>query len=271
MLFPYQTRFTKVEGLKTAYVEAGSGFPMILLHGLGGSKYSWRACLPILSKHFRVIALDIKGFGESEHRVRNYALESQTVFLEKFMLALGIKKAHLVGNSMGGASALAIGYYHPDWVDKTVLIDPAIYGMRLPLWFWIFSIPLLRHLLPIFNSELPIRKNFEMALHDRSVFTEENIKEYSKPYHSFWARYTFMQICSEFSIHPGLIEILPYARQEILIIWGREDRMIPLSFGERLVQDLPNAELEVIAECGHIPQEEKPEETCRLIIDFVNR
>jgi pimeloyl-ACP methyl ester carboxylesterase len=267
--FNYPTQFTTVNGLKTAYIEAGEGFPLILLHGLGASKYTWRYVFEELSNYFRVIAPDIKGFGESEHKLKDYSLESQGIFLEQFMQDMGIKKAHLVGTSMSGGPVLSEAYYHPENVEKIVVLCPAVYGMELPFWFRIFSIPVLRHIIPYFNHSLPVRKNLENCLYNKDLLTDRILKKYSEPYLSYWARYTFMRICSEYSEHPGLMEIFPFIHKPVLIVWGEKDEIIPMSYGEKLRSDLSDAKLEIIPKCGHLIQEEKPQKLLKVLLDYL--
>ncbi|MDO8644753.1 MAG: alpha/beta hydrolase [bacterium] len=263
------TRYVIADGLKTAYVEAGKGFPLILVHGLGSSKFTWRHCLEPLSKHFRVIAVDMKGCGESEKKFRDFSLESHVHFLEKFTEALGIKKAHWAGNSLGGGLVVAVAGLFPERVEKLILLAPAVYGMRLPSLFWLFTVPVVKLLLPLMNGPFLTRVNFLRAVHHKERVTDAIIREYHAPFNSFWARHSFMRLCDNLSRHPGLGDHVQTLKKETLILWGDEDEVIPITYGERLAKELPRGTLRLISDCGHAPQEDQPEETCRLVLEFL--
>jgi 2-hydroxy-6-oxo-6-(2'-aminophenyl)hexa-2,4-dienoate hydrolase len=128
---PYEKRFVDVNGVKTCYIEDGAGPPLILVHGGGAGANSygnWFACMPIFAKNFRTIAVDMVGFGDTDKpdaATFEYSQKNRWEHIAGFMKALGIAKASLVGNSMGGATVMGVANEYPDLVDKLVLMGSA--------------------------------------------------------------------------------------------------------------------------------------------------
>src|SRR5207245_2141817 len=241
-------------GALTNFHEAGHGTPVILIHGSGpgvSAWANWSRTIPSLAEHFHVFAYDQLGFGYTELPSENrYGLEQWTEHLLDFMRAVGVSRAHLVGNSMGAAVALAAAVTHPEVVDRLVLMGPM--GVRFSLkkgegldavWGYTPSFENMRRLIDIFA-------------YDPGKFPTDQLAE---------LRY-------EASIRPGAQEafssMFPQPRQEqvdalaayedrlsditnpTLIIHGREDRVIPLQTSLKLLQVLDNAQLHVFGHCG---------------------
>lgn len=256
--------------VQTNYHEFGSGAPVILIHGSGpgvSAWSNWRQALPYLGEQMRALAYDQIGFGYSELPARHvYDLERWANHLFGFMDALGIEQAHLIGNSMGAGVALAAAVTHPERVRRLVLMGPM--GVRFPLtegldavWGYTPSVANMKHLIDIFA-------------YDRKLVTDALAEQ----------RYRA-------SIRPGVQEafssMFPAPRQQgvdgmaayegrlaeiqapTLIVHGREDRVIPLSTSEKLLQVLPNAQLHVFGHCGHWTQLEHAATFNRLARDFL--
>jgi 2-hydroxymuconate-semialdehyde hydrolase len=258
-------------GVMTNYHEAGSGTPVILIHGSGpgvSAWANWRLAIPHLSERLHVFAYDQVGFGYSELPAQqSYGLGRWTEHLLSFMQAVGIKRAHLLGNSMGAAVALAAAVTDPEVVDRLVLMSPM--GVRFPItegldsvWGYIPSISNMKRLLAIFTYD-----------HDR--FVTDGLAE---------LRY-------KASLRPGMQEsfssMFPQPRQRgvdalaayedrlrelrapTLIVHGREDQVIPLISSQKLLQVLDIAQLHVFGHCGHWTQIERPKAFNRLVRDFL--
>jgi 2-hydroxymuconate-semialdehyde hydrolase len=261
----------RANGVITNYHEAGSGTPVILLHGSGpgvSAWANWRLAMPFLAERLHVFAYDQLGFGYSElptHHV--YGLERWVEHLLGFMQAVDIKRAHLVGNSMGAAVALAAAVTHPEIVDRLVLMGPM--GVTFPItegldavWGYTPGIATMKRLLAIFTYD-----------HERFVTDE------------------LAELRYRASIRPGMQEsfssMFPQPRQHgvaalaayedrlkelhtpTLIIHGREDQVIPLLSSQKLLQTLDNAQLHVFGHCGHWTQIEHPAAFNRLVRDFL--
>jgi 2-hydroxymuconate-semialdehyde hydrolase len=258
-------------GVMTNYHEAGSGIPVILIHGSGpgvSAWANWRLAIPFLSERLHVFAYDQVGFGYSDLPAQHsYGLARWTEHLLSFMQAVGINRAHLVGNSMGAAVALAAAVANPEVVDRLVLMGPM--GVRFPItegldavWGYTPSISNMKQLLAIFT-------------YDHGRFVTDELAE---------LRYRA-------SIRPGMQEafssMFPQPRQRgvdalaayedrlhelsapALIVHGREDQVIPLISSQKLLQVLDNAQLHIFGHCGHWTQIEHPKAFNRLVRDFL--
>jgi 2-hydroxymuconate-semialdehyde hydrolase len=258
-------------GVMTNYHEAGRGTPVILIHGSGpgvSAWANWRFAIPHLSERFHVIAYDQVRFGYSELPAQHvYGLERWTEHLLSFMQAVGIKRAHLVGNSMGAAVALAAAITHPDLVDRLVLMGPM--GVRFPItegldavWGYTPSISNMKRLLAVFTYD-----------HDRFVTDELAELRYRAS-----TRPGMQESFSSMFPQPrqrGVDDLAAYEdhlralRAPALIVHGREDQVIPLLSSQKLLRVLDNAQLHVFGHCGHWTQIEHPQAFNRLVRDFL--
>lgn len=258
-------------GIQTNCHDLGRGQPVFLVHGSGPgvSAYAnWRLTMPALSKHFRVIAPDMVGFGFTERpENHDYSMDNWVKHIVGVMDALEIEKAHIVGNSFGGALAIATALRHPERIDRMVLMGAAGTQFELTagldaVWGYTPSIKNMRDLLDIFA-------------YDRSLVSDELAR----------LRY-------EASIQPGFQEsfssMFPAPRQrwvdalassdadikgmsnETLIIHGREDRVVPLSSSLHLAELIDRAQLHVFGRCGHWTQIEQTDRFNRLVVEFLN-
>jgi len=253
----------------TNYHDLGSGEPIVFLHGSGpgvSAWANWNRIFPLLKDDFRLLALDMFGFGFTE-RLENPVF-NMNVWVQQvidFFDALGIDKANLVGNSFGGALALSMAVKYPKRVNRLVLMGsmgisfPITYGLD-KVWGYTPSVANMEELLELFT-------------YDHSFATKELIK----------TRY-------ESSMQPGFQEcfsaMFPPPRQnsvenmagnqayirniphQTLIIHGREDRVIPLENSLRLLQMIDNAQLHVFGHCGHWTQIEHTQEFATLVGNF---
>jgi 2-hydroxymuconate-semialdehyde hydrolase len=258
-------------GVMTNYHEAGRGTPVILIHGSGpgvSAWANWRFAIPHLSERLHVFAYDQLGFGYSELPAQHvYGLERWTEHLLSFMQAVGIRRAHLVGNSMGAAVALAAAVTHPQVVDRLVLMGPM--GVRFPItegldavWGYTPSISNMKRLLEVFTYD-----------HDRFVTDELAELRYRAS-----TRPGMQEAFSSMFPQPrqrGVDALAAYEdhlrdlRAPALIVHGREDQVIPLLSSQKLLRVLDNAQLHVFGHCGHWTQIEHPAAFNRLVRDFL--
>lgn len=267
------------QGIKINYYEAGQGQPLILLHGFGANAYTWRLLGPNLAEENKVFTIDLKGHGFSDKpQDGKYAVSDQADMLAAFIKDRHLQGVVLVGNSMGGAIAL-MTYFKmreetPAAVKGLVLIDSAGYPQKMP-----FFISMARHpwlsalgsklLSPRFVTHMVLYKCY----YNRDKITEEMIDTYayygSLPGASEAVRQTAVQIVP--ANMEAMIAQYKTVRVPTLIIWGKEDQVVPLEVGRNFQRDIPDAELVILPRCGHIPQEEEPLETRRLIQDFLKK
>ena len=259
-------------GLKTNYLEAGSGPPLILVHGSGAgvtAYANWRLTIPVLAKKFRVIAPDLAGFGSTERKPGAvYNLDLWLEHLVGFMDALDIQQAGFVGNSFGGGLTLALAARHPERLSRFVLMGSA--GLEFELtpgldaaWGYEPSLEGMRQLVHLFA-------------YNKAIITDDLVR----------SRY-------EASIRPGFQEtfssMFPVPRQagikmlatpedairalphEVLVIHGRDDQIIPLASSVRLHSLLQHSDLHVFGECGHWTQIERKDRFASMVSDFFSR
>ena len=257
-------------GLRTNYLEAGDGPPLVLVHGSGPgvtAYANWRLTLPVLARDFHVYAPDIAGFGYTERATGAvYDLDLWTDHLLGFLDGLDLSVVHILGNSFGGGLSLALAVRAPERIGRLVLMGSC--GVPFPLT------PGLDAVWGYEPSEDNMRAMIELFAFDRALISDELVR----------SRY-------EASIRPGFHEtysaMFPAPRQrhidrlatpddairaldkQALIIHGRDDKIIPLQASLDLHRALGRSELHVFGQCGHWTQIEHAQRFCRLVRDFL--
>lgn len=276
-----ESRFIEVNGIDVHYKQYGSGEPvMILLHGFGASTFSWREVMKPLSEYGTVIAFDRPAFGLTERPMPGewegespYTLNSQINLLIGLMDRLNVEKAVLIGNSAGGTVAAAAALAHPQRVPALVLVDAAIYaGGGAPAWIRpLLKTPQFDRLGPWFARSIAGEQGdafLRAAWHDPSKITDEIIAGYREPLRvANWDRALWE--LTKVSGESQLVERLDELNLPVLVITGDDDRIVPTAESLRLANDLPNARLAVLENCGHVPQEECPRPFLKAVVDFL--
>ena len=275
------SQFIEINGLKVHYQRYGNGNPaMILLHGFGASTFSWREVIKPLGAHGTAIAFDRPGFGLTERPLPQtwegknpYTLDFQADLVIGLMDALDIPRAFLIGNSAGGTVAFYTALKYPQRVEGLVLVDAAIYrGGGAPAWIRpLLDTPQMNRLGPWFVRSLAGEQGLAFlrsAWHDPSKITDEIIAGYRKPRQTKnWDRALWE--LTKASQASDLAKHLSEVSHPVLVITGDDDRIVPTEESIRLAQELPNARLVVIPNCGHVPQEECPAEFLHAVLPFV--
>jgi pimeloyl-ACP methyl ester carboxylesterase len=259
----------------------GRGPDLLLLHGLGGTRASLFETAAALSGSYRVHAPDLPGFGSSSKpRLGAYSAPWFAEIMLGLMDQLGISRAHIVGNSMGGRVAIELGMTAPDRIGALGLLCPAVAWIRRGLQ------PIVRLLRPEFGL-LPhsVRRSlvtlqFWSMFHDRDLIdpavADLVVDEFRRIYHTAGARYALLASArniyleAPFGRH-GFYARLAGLRPPALFVWGSHDRLVPPAFSRYVRDSLPHAEQVTIDACGHVPQVERPEETNELLVDFFRR
>jgi pimeloyl-ACP methyl ester carboxylesterase len=263
---------------KVSTLTIGEGPDVLLLHGLGSSKASFMDTAAALSRQgYRVHALDLPGFGSSSKGPAVYGPRFFARRVLDVMDALGIERAHLVGNSMGGRVALELGLEHPERVGALVLLCPAVSFVRRG---WQPIVRLLRPefgLLPHSLGRGRIEKMFWSLFHDRDqidpTVADVVVDEFERIYRSPGARLAFLGSARAIYLdepfgRDGLYTRLGNLRPPALFVWGSHDWLIPAGFRRHVEASLPSADHIVLDNCGHVPQVECPERTNGLIRRF---
>lgn len=267
-------RFVTVNGIRTHYVAAGEGEPLLLLHGLGASLMAWATNIEPLSQRFSVYAIDIPGHGDSDKPDLDYLMPTAVNFIRGFMEALDIERASFAGNSMGGMIALRIAVELPELVDRLVLVDTAGLGRDLAWFIRAMSLPLVGEII-----ENPSPRNTRLLLkrifHDPSLAPDSLIREIHRTRVLPGSKRAILRIIRGAiglrGLHSKWImtDELEQLNSPILIVWGAQDRIIPVSHATNAAQIAPQVSLSIFEECGHWPQMEKGNEFNRVVLDFL--
>lgn len=272
------SKFIEVNGVNVHYKVYGEGEPVfILLHGFGASLFSWREVTEPLTEFGTVIAYDRPAFGLTERPMdwegeSPYSQDSQVELVIGLMDALGVEKATLVGNSAGGTISMLTALKHPERVTSLILVDPAVYaGGGAPAWIRpLLGTPQFDHLGSLFARQLQVQGTefLKTAWHDPSKITPEIFEGYQQPLQvNDWDKALWELTVS--SRESGLAERVSEFNLPILVITGDDDRIVPTEQSLRLAEELPNAELAVIPQCGHVPHEECPAVFMQAVTEFL--
>lgn len=243
--------------------------PILLIHGFVSSTYTFKRITSLLQKKFSVIAVDLLGFGQSEKSTTFiYSYTNYAALVAEIIGYFKLKNVTIVGHSMGGQIALYAARKIPQKIDKLILLASSGY-LKSANKFMILST-----YLPFFYlfakhkvQRQDVEDTLKNVLYNQSLLTRELIEVYGRP-------------LKEKNFYKSLVRLLRYREgdlssaqlQEIkiptLLLWGVEDKVVPLSIGERLVKDLPNASLITYGQTGHLITEERPTEVYEQIISF---
>lgn len=265
------------KGLELSTYVFGQGPPVVLLHGLAATKLSYLPLLQALAERYTVIVPDLPGHGESSKPRARYTPPYFAEVIREMLDELGVQDAAVAGNSMGGRIALEVAAAYPHRVTSLILLDPAAAGLPFPLYARLLG------LLPTGAGVIPVpwRKRIVVTAIRQLFASPEQVPragyvaaadEFIRIYRKGRARVALL------SAMRGLIADEPEAfwlrakriAVPTLILWGRKDRLVPVGLGHRLANTIDGSRLEVLAEVGHVPQFERPEETRRLILGFLD-
>lgn len=273
------SRFVQVNGLQVHYKMQGAGAPaLVLLHGFGASTFSFEAVMPSLAELGTIIAFDRPAFGLTERPTvaewgdqNPYTIEAQSDLTVELLERFGLTEAVLVGHSAGGSVAVVTALRHPARVKALVLVGAAVYEGGTPGWLGpLLRTPRMRRLGPLIarrfartGSELLVR-----AWHDPSRISPATAEGYEKPLRAQgWDKALWELVMASQPLE--LAERLREVRVPVLVLTGDSDRIVPPEQSARLAAELANARLVTIADCGHLPQEERPEEFLEAVAAFL--
>ena len=265
-----------VWGLNIRYVEAGDGPVVLLPHGLSDSLLSWYCNIDHLADAgYHVIAPDMPGSGESDKLSHlEYDPNSAAEFVYDFTQELGVEKLSLVGSSAGGLVAGLFSLEHPDMVEKMVLVGSGGFGRRVSWLLRVLSIPVLGEIMyqPWFNRKMEVTKHL---FHRTPPILDEFLPEMDRLKALPGARAVVLRSIRSSITLRGLrereyiIERLKDSKVPLMTVWGAEDRIIPVAHAEHARRELPGSIVNVIPECGHWPQMEKPDLFNPMLTDFL--
>jgi pimeloyl-ACP methyl ester carboxylesterase len=268
-------RHVDTEAGSLSTIEAGTGEPVLLLHGLGATKASFLPTIDALAATHRVIGVDLPGFGDSDKPLFGaydppFFARAMTALLD----ALEVDAAHVVGNSMGGRVALELGLEHAHRVRRLVLLAPSMSWLKsrpfapylrlIPTQLGVFQVTprplvemLVKHFVPGSDTE----------------WTAAGIDEFMRSYLTPLGRAAFYAAARNIYLEEprgpdGLWTRLGTMKPEALFVWGRKDNVVPIGFARHVREELPSAQ-HLKLDCGHVPQLERPRQTHEAMARFL--
>jgi pimeloyl-ACP methyl ester carboxylesterase len=266
----------RTNGHTLFYTVKGEGKPLVLIHGYGAGIWLWEKQIEVLSQGYRVCALDLIGHGFSDRPKIPYTPEIYIHCLKDFMDGVGIERAALIGNSMGGGVAWAMAILFPERVDRLILIDcvppdvlDQVRNESFRMLRTIKDIPFLPYLVMAARNKSSIRQILLECISDTRLITPEVVNrqyQLSKIKGTPWVLYsTFTHAKEALKLRDQFSQI----RKPTLFIWGEKDLIFPPQLGESLHQAIAGSRFKMIEKSGHIPMWETPGEVNRAILDFL--
>jgi 2-hydroxymuconate-semialdehyde hydrolase len=256
-----------VDGLRLHVAEAGKGPALLLVHGLTASHAVWEPTLAAFADRWHVIALDLPGHGESDKPDAPYTVDFFAGMVRSLARELGVREAVLAGSSLGGQVVLELAAWYPTFTHALILAAPAVgYSAAMR--------PVGQALQMLTGPRVlraSLTQFFQQNFHDRTRIghlTRRRILEerLAAPDFPAFARAVTRSLGGVLTAEAQPLERVT---QPVLVVWGREDRLVPLTRSERLLRRLPHARLEVLERCGHLPMLEQPAGFNRAVAGFL--
>lgn len=254
---------------------------LVLVHGLASRSQCWTDLIPLFDPdRYTLYLLDLLGSGESaKPKVADYSIRAHSIRLLDFLERVGLTAVTLVGHSLGGAVVLmatieAQRTGRDQLIKAVVVMAGPGYLQGLPLIARVFRYPLAGPLfINLYSPEAWVRLGLRAAYYDQQLVDRAHVARYAPCYQDRSTRRALVATCRQLVPPDGDEISANYGdiTMPMLLLWGRHDRIVPLSQGQRLERAIPGARLVIIEECGHNPQEEKPRETFAAIEEFVLR
>lgn len=273
---PYARLGPPEEPVRLFVEEKGEGKPVLLIHGFGASTFTWRGVAPELAQGNHVIAVDLKGFGQSDKPLdERYAASDQAALLAQLIEARDLRDLTLVGHSYGGGIALllALDPRLEGRIDKLVLLDTIAYPQDIPVFFKMLDMPVVAQLgVRMVPPTAQVKLALQIAYYDDSKIDDEHVRAYSEPLRTAAGKHAVIH--SARKIVPSDLDAIAERYSSItlptLIVWCDHDKIVPLDVGLKLRRTMPNSKMRIISKCGHMPQEEQPGATTELIRGFLD-
>ena len=250
---------------------------VVMVHGFGENLESWDDIYPALASEFSVVRLDLKGSGfSSKPAQETYSPVDQAKVLLGFIKSMGLRRVVLVGHSLGGAICLISYLQNLDAksdlsIVGLVLVDAAVYAQRFPFFISALRNPITRFFSGLLPAESRVRLVLDYAMEVKSQITPKKVQSYSYFLKLPGAEFALAQTAKYIVPKNGanIAARFPEVKVPTLIIWGKDDKVIPLENGYRLHAAIAASEMIVLPETGHVPNEERPKEVIKLVKQFL--
>jgi len=268
--YTYETsKFVTIDGLDIHYCDEGEGDVVLLVHGTFSSLHSFDDWNDILKNQYRVIRLDLPGFGlTGPHPDHLYSIDDYSDFLNAFLEELKINSCSVAGNSLGGWLSWEFAIKYQNRIDKLILIDSAGYisDKNFPLPFVIAQTPVLRN---VFNyvPRAVVRRFLRQVFKDQTKVTDKVVNRHFDLFHREGNKEAFVKLAN--SNYVQNTDSLSQLKVPVLIMWGANDNWISVKQAALFESDIENSEVIIYENVGHVPMEEIPEKTALDMISFL--
>ena len=275
---PHGPRWLRVGSMRISYVDVGDGPVVLLIHGLGHSTHGWRKNFaPLAADGYRVMAVDLPGFGYSDNP-GDLTLEQYTDFIRDWLDLHCLEWAAVVGNSLGGLIAASFAARHPERLRALVLADAAGFGSRLS---WPLRLATLAPSALVTRRTGPsarqVRRALKLVYHDAVRIEDEEVERIRELAVLPGNRDTFVRIGrGGAGLFKGMRPALGLGDLPVeiivptLVLWGRNDRVVPVSHAQKVIAACRDAELTIFENCGHCPMMEVPDQFNERVSRFLN-
>ena len=263
------SQFMTLNGMKIHYRDEGGGTPIVLIHGTGASLHTWNDWTKDLVKDYRVIRLDLPAYGLTGQDPQNrYSSKDYVDLLDAFLTELKVDQFHLVGNSLGGLISWLYASYHPEKVEKLVLLDPSGFPFKnTPMVIKMAKTPVLNNFIRYVTPRSFIEKNIQEVYYDPTLIKASTLDRYYDLTLYEGNRDAFID--RAFIEREDYRDRLSLIKAPTLILWGENDAWIPVSDAPKFKAAIENAQVVIMPETGHVPMEEKPKESLAVVADFL--
>ncbi len=276
----FELKEIELHGHRVAYRSAGSGPAIVLVHGITSTSATWERVMPYLANDFTVIAPDLIGHGESAKPRGDYSLGAYASGIRDLMVTLGHESATFVGHSLGGGIVMQMAYQFPERCQRLVLVDSGGLGRELSVLLRAATLPLSEVVLPLLASakvldagrsvgrllgRLGIRAGTDLAELGRGHASLEDPEARAAFVHTLRTIVDPMGQRVNASDRLYLAENVPF-----LLVWGEQDRIIPVEHGLEAHELVPSSRLEIFEQAGHFPHLDEPQRFLDVLLDFID-
>ena len=271
------SRILQIQGMPVHVRMEGNptdSIPLLLLHGTGASLHTWDGWVSEMKSSKRLIRLDLPAFGLTGPTTdRKYSMDMFSNVLLEVLDSLGVRQVDIAGNSLGGYIAWYTALQSPTRVRKLILIDAVGYPMAesaKPIAFKLAGVPYVNRIFTFITPRFIVRNSILDLYADKAKVSEDLVDRYFELSLRSGNRQAFLDRSQSFSMDSSYIRI-PSIVQSTLILWGKEDRFVPVSVALLFHRDMPNDSLIVLPNNGHMPMEESPKLTAAIVLEFLSR
>lgn len=264
------SKFMALNELRIHYRDEGTGDAIVLVHGTGASLHTWDAWAQEMSQTHRVIRLDLPAYGlTGKDPKKRYSSKDYVDLIDAFLKELNVNQFHLAGNSLGGLVSWLYASYHPDKVQKLILIDPSGFpSKKSPMVISLAKTPGINMLIRYVTPKAFIKKNLKEVYYNPDLISTQILDRYYELTLAPGNRTAFIDRAKiereDYTDRLGLIT------NPTLILWGAEDAWIPLKNAYRFEEKIATSTVVVMKETGHLPMEEKPAKSLAITLDFLS-